>query len=392
MHYKREVAAALEVCHTKNSTSPGDAPRCFIGFDGFTDEILSAVETRTDGETFHPFAKIADFGQRIVNAAGKSSNIELVFKREKLGGNAPILTNALLEGGHRIAFSGAIGLPDAIEPLFQEMADRCEAVFPLCPSAHSDAIEFTDGKIILGKLQNLQSVNYETLIKHVGLDTLISLLDNGDLLVAANWTMLPKMTDLWRCLQQEVIPHFKNSTKKRSLFVDLADPAKRSKEDLAEAVEVLGGFAPAYRVFLGLNLSEALLTASALGLEAPEETEALARAIQDKSGLHQIVLHATDHVSAATADTVVTVQGAYYPHPVLTTGAGDNFNAGFCNGLLFGFDEEETLLSGVATSGYYVSHGKSPTMLELANFLREWDAKGEPPDVPTTKVSKAKPT
>ena len=45
-----------------------------------------------------------DFGRRIVSSAGKSCNIELVVKETRLGGNAPLMTQALLAGAHNITF------------------------------------------------------------------------------------------------------------------------------------------------------------------------------------------------------------------------------------------------------------------------------------------------
>lgn len=350
------------------TNNPETAPCCFVGFDGFTDEILKAVDTRSSQEAFKPMDKMAQFGTRIVEAAGKSCNIELVRKQTKIGGNAPILTNALLEGGHRITFVGAIGIVDEIEPLFQEMACCCEKVIALCPSAHSDAIEFDDGKVILGKLDTLIDVNYETILKHIDKTTLTELLDQMDLLICANWTMLSKMTDIWHHLAKEIVPEFKIE-KKRLMFVDLADPAKRTDEDIQNCIQALADLNQTYDVILGLNEAEASRIAKVLCVSTEVSK------IRKKSGLSQIVIHGTNFAVSSTSDEIDRVDGPYTPKPMLTTGAGDNFNAGFCNGLLYQLSNEEALLSGVVTSGYYVRHGISPTMSELAQFLKDWEEK-----------------
>ena len=39
---------------------------------------------------------IAQFGSRISASAGKSGNVEFVIVREKLGGNGPIMCNAMM--------------------------------------------------------------------------------------------------------------------------------------------------------------------------------------------------------------------------------------------------------------------------------------------------------
>lgn len=352
--------------------SSASKKRCFIGFDGVTDDIVSAIATQKK-ETNIPFKTIAAFGERIMEASGKSCNIELIVRLTKIGGNAPILTDALLKGSHLITFSGTIGQNGHIEPLFKEMAEACEEVFALGPSAHSDAIEFEDGKIILGKLENFKKIDYHHLLKVTGKEKLKDVLDRSDLFISANWTMLPETNDLWKRIIKEIFPL---SQKPRLLFIDLADPAKRTDEDLLEALHLLKEFTQTYQVILGLNEAEAMRIASILGLpilgDSKENIVNTAASIQTKSALSQVVIHATRFACAATPDGSWVVDGPYTAEPFMTTGAGDNFNAGYCNALLYGLSIEQALLSGVATSGYYVRFGKSPSMEELADFLRKW--------------------
>lgn len=378
MTTKTLLADKLLASYQRILSDPNAAPKCFIGFDGFTDEIIEAVDTRTSIVDYKPMTKMEQFGGRVLEFAGKSCNIEFVVREKKLGGNAPILANALLEGGHRITFAGAIGTTEEIEPLFKDMAQRCERVFPLSPSGHSDALEFHDGKVILGKHASLIDINYDTLLEHINVDTLTEILDEADLFVSANWTMLPLMTELWERVHDEILPRLqkRNQEHPRWFFVDLADPAKRTDEDLAAGLMALRNLGKAYRVILGLNKAEALrigkLLDSPLLSGNMEQIETLAKDIRKRSGLFQIVIHATRFAVAVNDNESIAVEGPYTPTPVLTTGAGDNFNAGFCNALLYKLTTEETLLSGVATSGYYVRNGRSPTIEELANFLKNW--------------------
>jgi sugar/nucleoside kinase (ribokinase family) len=55
--------------------------------------------------------------------------------------------------------------------------------------------------------------------------------------------------------------------------------------------------------------------------------------------------------------------------PKISTGAGDHFNAGFCLGRVLGLSLEESLCTGVGTSGYYVRTAISPTAAQLAEFI-----------------------
>ncbi len=370
MGNKSLLAQKLSKIHKKMATFPDEAPRCFIGFDGFTDEILSAVDTRTGPSSFKPMKKMDQFGKRVNLHAGKGCNIELVTKTKKLGGNAPILTNALLEGAHRIAFAGTIGLPEEIEPLFQDMASRCAKVFPLGPSCHSDAIEFQDGKIILGKLDNLSKLTVETVINHIGRMTLVDLLDDSDLFVCANWTMLQMMTPLWKMIDADLFTHM--SLRPRWMFVDLADPAKRTDKDIREGMRALSRLEKGFKVILGLNESEAICLGKIFGIDT-KDLSCLASDIRKKLGYFRVVIHGIKFALSADLDGVAEVKGPYTARPVISTGGGDNFNAGYCNALLYGLTAEEALLSGVATSGYYVRYGQSPTMKELVKFLKLWE-------------------
>src|SRR5205085_2832581 len=79
----------------------------FVGFDGFVDEIIHAVNTRQTATEFTRLETISDFGARITEAAGRSTNIEVVRQNKKLGGNGPIMANALATLGLRVIYVGA---------------------------------------------------------------------------------------------------------------------------------------------------------------------------------------------------------------------------------------------------------------------------------------------
>jgi sugar/nucleoside kinase (ribokinase family) len=87
-----------------------------------------------------------------------------------------------------------------------------------------------------------------------------------------------------------------------------------------------------------------------------------------------VVVHPVDRSSTVIGGNFYEELGPYISKPKLTTGAGDNFNAGFVLGLLLGLDPEEALLTGMATSGFYVRNAKSPRYQELIDFIEEWNS------------------
>ena len=69
-------------------------------------------------------------------------------------------------------------------------------------------------------------------------------------------------------------------------------------------------------------------------------------------------------ISRRTEIEILQLVGArnwYIRMPLITTGAGDHFNAGFMHGRLLGLPPENCLTVGVCTSGHYVRTAHSPT-------------------------------
>ena len=128
-----------------------------LGFDGFVDTIVTPVGMRAgQGENFTPISTITEFGQRVLGAAGKSTNLEFYPRMDKLGGNGPIMANALLAHGAQVTYIGALGRT-TIHPAFADFAKRAK-VISLCDPAATTAVEFSDGKLMLGMMRSLDEI------------------------------------------------------------------------------------------------------------------------------------------------------------------------------------------------------------------------------------------
>jgi hypothetical protein len=350
------------------------ARSALVGLDGFVDTIVTPVGLRRSaGENFTPITTLTEFGQRIVAAAGKSTNIELYPRQDKLGGNGPIMANALLASGLRVTYVGAVGAP-TVHAVFSDMATRART-FSLGEAAHTIAVECDDGKVMLGQMRCLDNVTYDRICSVMGEAAFHAEIAAADLVALVNWTMIPNMTAIFSALTERVLPKLP-AKPDRIFFFDLADPEKRSADDLRGALTAISKFSPFGRVALGLNLKEAQQVVAALGLPAVDEKEASLRAaataIRAKLGLTIVVIHPTQSAACATADGSAWVPGPFTAKPLITTGAGDHFNAGFTTGLLLGLDPEACLGVGVCTSGHYVRTGESPTLTAVETFLANW--------------------
>src|SRR4051812_23768180 len=133
----------------------------FIGLDGFVDEIIHAVDKRENATEYTRLPTIASMAERIGGAAGKSTNIELVNQRTKLGGNGPIMADALAALGVKVTYVGALGYPH-IHPVFAPFSKRA-SVHSIAESGHTDAAEFLDGKVMLVKSMSLNEITWQNI-------------------------------------------------------------------------------------------------------------------------------------------------------------------------------------------------------------------------------------
>ena len=360
-----QVAASL-----KNAAAQLKETKVLVGFDGFVDNILHVVKSRESASKYTRMERMTEFSEKIAEAAGLSANMEMVVQMRKLGGNGPIMANALGAFGNAVTYIGNLGAP-AINPVFAEFAAAAK-VHSIAEPGVTDAIEFDDGKLMFGKHETLREVNWANLIKHVPEKTLVKIFSQSQFIALVNWTMLTQMKGIFQKIASVIAPQLKGP--KRILFFDLADPAKRSSEDIREVLKQITKFEKHFRVVLGLNLRESYQCGEVLGIRQPEENHAAVTAhalrLQEMLDIDTVVIHPTHFAAAANAHGATFVEGPFTPKPKITTGAGDHFNAGFCTGLILGLDLEQSLQMGVATSGYYVRNAKSPKVADLTKFLK----------------------
>jgi len=340
-----------------------------IGLDGFVDSIIRAVDQRESTTSFTTLPTITSLVERLARAAGKSSNLELWVERVKLGGNGPIMANALAAFGAPTTYIGNLGYPH-IHPAFEEFSKHA-TVISVAEPAFTDALEFDDGKLMLGKRKTMLDVNWPNIVERVGRDRLENLFANSALIGLQNWTMLPEMSDIWQHVLDEICPKL---TARHTFFFDLADPESRSRQDIAHALGLIAKFQKHFETYLGLNEKESFQIGEVLGYKGAHDGEtairAVAQFVHDKLQIAGVVVHPRAYAVAASKTGVVKATGPFVEKPLISTGAGDHFNAGFCLGKLIGVDDEAALQIGVGTSGYYVRTAKSPNPLELAGFLR----------------------
>ncbi len=360
--------ATLAVLQKAGKITPSSP--ALVGFDGFVDTILNVVATRQSATQYTRLPRIADWAKRIEAAAGLSANFEMVPRMVKLGGNGPIMANALRAFGIPLTYIGNLGDPN-IHPVFAEFAKAC-TVHSIAEPGYTDAVEFDDGKLMLGKHASLPLVSWKNIVARVGIEKLTAIFQGASLVALVNWTMLPFMSDIFSKILSQIAPTLTGP--RRIIFFDLADPSKRLREDIAAVLRQISRFQKYFNTILGLNLHESHLVAEVLGLgqqpQAPRDVAALAGRIREALKIEAVVIHPTKFAAAATASEESHLAGPYIAKPLITTGGGDHFNAGFCLGFLLQASLPVCLQLAVATSGFYVRNAKSPSVSDLKNFVK----------------------
>ncbi len=126
------------------------------------------------------------------------------------------------------------------------------------------------------------------------------------------------------------------------------------------------------RVILSLNKNE---TRCIHGIfyqnAATDNLLEMGKNIFENLGIEALLLHSPKQAMAINREGTFSCDTFFVPHPKLSTGAGDHFNAGFTAGQLLNSGMVSSLILANAVSAFYVETGISPQLKDVVNFLEE---------------------
>ncbi len=344
----------------------------FVGFDGYLDYIQHVVKSKDSIGKSTYFETITDLSKHLQTLAGKSGQLEVSTQEIKIGGNAPILANALASLGIKNYCFGAMGFPQ-LHAEFKSMHPLCELItFGMSGVTH--AMEFKDGKLMFSDLGTFERVNWNYLKSIIGIDRFYTCIAKSQVVALVDWVNLPQATDIWRGMLAEVVRPLGNPNK--HFLFDLCDPSKKSTEDIIQVLHLISEFANLGTVTLGMNENETRkvwLALKGLPLSSSDANEQDLREITsfiyDALQIQYLLVHPTTYTLVCDKNGLQEIKGREVTQPKVLTGGGDNLNAGYCLGILAGFELGQCALLGMATSGAYIQNGHSPSIQELINYL-----------------------
>jgi sugar/nucleoside kinase (ribokinase family) len=341
----------------------------FLGFDACIDYIVRVVSEKDDKNETGYFTTSRQFGEYIISHESKSCGIELETRISKLGGNMAITANALGNMGVKTECAGTFGYPDIL-PFFRAMSPKC-TLHTIGDTITATALEFSNTKVILFDPGPYNNLTWDSIKELIGVEEIKNWLMGKQLISFLNWSEIEHSSEIWRGILDEIVPSVMPIGKKLPFFTDFSDCSRRSASEIINAIELLSRFREYFKVILSLNHNEADLVAVALGLSQNYSDEDFVKSLYKLTNTDILIIHRTEDAIAYDGVEFKKCETFLCKDPVILTGGGDNFNAGFCMAQLMGSGLFNSLLTANAVSGYYVKNGISPDIKGLTEFLKQ---------------------
>lgn len=340
-----------------------------VGFDGYIDEIVRPVKKRKkDNMAF--YKTIEDFAQRLLMSKNSACEMEIIRQAVKIGGNAPIMAHALSRLGIDTNAVGAFGYPK-INSYFEKHSDNLH-LYSVAEPAYTTAIEFEDGKVMFGRNENLGDINWSNIENILGKEKIGQLIKESFIIAVTNWSSLYGMNDIIKGIKSKMDAIGADKVgMSKYIFFDMADSSRRDREEIIEGLNLMKRFDENAHIIFSLNENEARIVNRCF-FEESEDIYETAQNIFKVLRPHLLIIHPNYRAILLDGRRTIEVGDFFVKKPIISTGGGDNFNAGFCSGLALQLPPEICLHLGRACASYYIKNGYSPSMDQLIYYMKKY--------------------
>lgn len=338
-----------------------------FGFDGYIDRVREIVDERQGQEAYRRIRQLDDLSEQISTAAREERSIlvEWIQSELRTGGLVCHVSSALGRLGFDPIMIGMFGQPPR-RAFLEEYGDF--EMTSLGEPAYTDAIEFSDGKVMLTESGGMRSLDWETLRSEVGFDRLAEYLDGAAVFGMGYWTEIHDMVSIFEGLADELVPTL--SSPPDHVLIDPADVGKRPMGEIKRGRNALRRLDAIIPVTMSANHYETNAIADSLGASDAQRSHLdAAHSAREQLGISRFVAHGSTKSAIATPTDGIAVDVPRTDDPMMTTGAGDHFNAGVVLGLLYDLKPHETVALGNAIAGCFVRQGDSPSVETIEAFL-----------------------
>jgi sugar/nucleoside kinase (ribokinase family) len=340
-----------------------------LGIDGIVDEVWQIVASRTGPDEYELYGKMKAFTQALYECGEGGFSNEIVRKRLSYGGFTANTGKAVRMLGAKPVLLGMFGDGGKVHKVFEEFdTDSGYRLFNVGSAPVCHIFEFGDGKIIFPWMQDRNRFNWESLAAAMPREAMDEAFGGTDVLGLGYWSSMQAF--------DSIVSKLCGRYGIKRMFFDFADIRKRSRQALDQTLQLLKKLNEQVPMTLSLNENEAELLYSGMGRAfAPESAELDTAYIRQQIGLDELIVHTPYFAVASSVNegTALSMQ-RHCENPVITTGAGDNFNGGYivASSVKGCLPLSERLLVGNAVTAFYVRCGHSPDKEGLFNELNNY--------------------
>lgn len=338
----------------------GKPAKVLAGFDGYVDTLVSPRRSNLRRDDY--FEKLSEFASFVSGKSGKSSDISVTRNDVRVGGNAPLFAISAAAKNMDVSLIGALGYP-RLNPYFEGLEGI--GMYSVAEPGDTYALEFSDGKIMLGYTEDLDGITYESIKDRVGEETLKEIISCSSMIHISNWSGLINSNGIL-----EGIFSLMDPSDRKKIFIDLADPSGRSGEDFKILLRLLKAAGRDHRLILSFNEKEfSIFSSYVTGKEHGTERNDLEE-IMSFCCASEISVHMLDRaVTMSVDEDYAVVMGNFVEKPLIVTGGGDNFNGGYALGSVLGFPASQCARLGNISSYIYVTTGRAADIESIIQIM-----------------------